>query len=82
MENGDHQNNGNILKNILFENIDVLEQHEPQENYWRVMAICAGDNNTVRNVTFHNIRVDDFESPTTVIPLILRVYLDMMRTVV
>lgn len=58
---GDHQNNGNILENILFENIDVLEHHEPQENYWGVMAICAGDNNTVRNVTFHNIRVEDFE---------------------
>lgn len=58
---GDHQHNGDIIENIRFENIDVLEHHEPQENYWGVMAICAGDNNTVRNVTFKNIRVEDFE---------------------
>lgn len=58
---GDHQNNGDIVESILFENIDVLEHHEPQENYWGVMAICAGDNNTVRDVTFNNIRVEDFE---------------------
>jgi hypothetical protein len=58
---GDHQNNGDTVENIRFENIDVLEHHEPQENYWGVMAICAGDNNTVRDVTFDQIRVEDFE---------------------
>ncbi|MEV5030341.1 glycosyl hydrolase family 28 protein [Paenibacillus sp. LPE1-1-1.1] len=58
---GDHQNNGDTVANIRFENIDVLEHHEPQENYWGVMAICAGDNNTVRDVTFNQIRVEDFE---------------------
>ncbi|WP_339243856.1 glycosyl hydrolase family 28 protein [Paenibacillus sp. FSL R10-2796] len=58
---GDHQHIGDFIENIWFENIDVLEHHEPQENYWGVMAICAGDNNTVRKVTFKNIRVEDFE---------------------
>lgn len=58
---GDHQNNGDTVEEIRFDNIDVLEHHEPQENYWGVMAICAGDNNTVRNVTFNDIRVEDFE---------------------
>ncbi|WP_029192512.1 glycosyl hydrolase family 28 protein [Paenibacillus harenae] len=58
---GDHQKDGDIVENIRFDNIDVLEHHEPQENYWGVMAVCAGDNNTVRNVTFNDIRVEDFE---------------------
>ncbi|MCA0755409.1 hypothetical protein KP806_10130 [Paenibacillus sp. N4] len=58
---GDHQNNGDTVEEICFNNIDVLEHHEPQENYRGVMAICAGDNNTVRNVTFKDIRVEDFE---------------------
>ncbi|XEC94443.1 glycosyl hydrolase family 28 protein [Paenibacillus tarimensis] len=58
---GDHEHIGDIVENIRFDNIDVLEHHEPQENYWGVMAICAGDNNTVRNVTFNDIRVEDFE---------------------
>jgi hypothetical protein len=58
---GNHQSEGDTVENIRFDNIDVLEHHEPQENYWGVMAICAGDNNTVRNVTFNDIRVEDFE---------------------
>lgn len=58
---GDHQKSGDMIENISFDNIDVLEHHEPQENYWGVMAICAGDNNIVRNVTFNDIRVEDFE---------------------
>ncbi|QYR19562.1 hypothetical protein KZ483_16795 [Paenibacillus sp. sptzw28] len=58
---GDHLGDGDTVENIHFDNIDVLEHHEPQENYWGVMAICAGDNNTARNITFNDIRVEDFE---------------------
>ncbi|WP_233532154.1 glycosyl hydrolase family 28 protein [Paenibacillus alkalitolerans] len=58
---GDHHRNGDVIENIRFENIDILEHHEPQPNYWGAMAICAGDKNIVRNVTFDNIRVEHIE---------------------
>ncbi|MNM08540.1 Glycosyl hydrolase family 49 [compost metagenome] len=58
---GDHQGNGDTIENVRFENIDILEHHEPQTNYWGVMAINAGDKNTVRNIVYENIRVEDFE---------------------
>ncbi|MDQ0889665.1 hypothetical protein QFZ81_004753 [Paenibacillus sp. V4I9] len=58
---GDHHQDGDTIENVLFENIDILEHHEPQVNYWGAMAINAGDKNTVRNVTYDNIRVEEFE---------------------
>ncbi|MNM51487.1 Glycosyl hydrolases family 28 [compost metagenome] len=58
---GDHEQGGDIIENIRYENIDILEHHEPQVNYWGAMAINAGDGNTVRNVVYSHIRVDDFE---------------------
>ncbi|MGM0876522.1 MAG: glycosyl hydrolase family 28 protein [Bacillota bacterium] len=58
---GDHQRNGDIIENILYDNIDILEHHEPQPNYWGAMSINAGDKNTVSNVTYKNIRVEHFE---------------------
>lgn len=58
---GDHHQDGDTIENVLFENIDILEHHEPQVNYWGAMAINAGDKNTVRNITYDNIRVEEFE---------------------
>lgn len=50
-----------ILENLHFADIDILEHHEPQPDYWGCVAINAGDNNTVRNVTYEHIRIEDFE---------------------
>ncbi|MGO4270710.1 glycosyl hydrolase family 28 protein [Paenibacillus sp. TAF58] len=58
---GDHHKDGDTIEHIRFENIDILEHHEPQENYWGAMAINAGDLNTIRHVTFEDIRVEEFE---------------------
>jgi hypothetical protein len=58
---GDHHQDGDIIEDIIFENIDILEHHEPQVNYWGAMAINAGDKNTIRNVTYESIRVEAFE---------------------
>ena len=58
---GDHHKNGDVIEHIRFENIDILEHHEPQENYWGAMSINAGDHNTVRDVIYDNIRVEEFE---------------------
>jgi hypothetical protein len=58
---GDHHKDGDTIEDVLFENIDILEHHEPQINYMGTMTINAGDKNTVRRVTYRNIRVEDFE---------------------
>jgi len=58
---GDHEGEGDMLQNLSFSNIDILEHHEPQDGYWGCMAINAGDKNTVRNVTFSGIRIEQFE---------------------
>lgn len=58
---GDHHHNGDTIEDIRFENIDILEHHEPQPNYQGAMTINAGDLNTIRNVTYDNIRIEHFE---------------------
>ncbi|MDE7328113.1 MAG: hypothetical protein K2N63_17840 [Lachnospiraceae bacterium] len=58
---GDSGNGGNTIENVLFENIDILEHHEPQDDYLGCLCINAGDGNTIKNVTYKNIRVEQFE---------------------
>jgi hypothetical protein len=58
---GDHHSNGDTISDIVFENIDILEHHEPQPNYMGAMTINTGDMNTVRNVLYKDIRIEDFE---------------------
>lgn len=58
---GNYQGDGDVLERISFDEIDILEHHEPQENYWGAIAINAGDKNIVRDVSYANIRVEDFE---------------------
>lgn len=58
---GDSGNGGNVIRDVLFEDIDILEHHEPQDEYLGCLCINAGDGNTVKNVTYRNIRVEQFE---------------------
>lgn len=58
---GNHEGGGDTIADIEFRNIDILEHHEPQENYQGVMAINAGDHNQVHHVTYEDIRVEAFE---------------------
>lgn len=58
---GAHETGGDLIENIIFENIDILEHHEYQPGYLGAMAINAGDKNTVRGVTYRNIRIEPFE---------------------
>lgn len=51
--------NCDVVEDIVYENIDILDQAENQIDYQGCMAICAGDNNLVRNVRFENIRVEE-----------------------
>jgi hypothetical protein len=50
-----------VLENITFNNIDILNHDEPQINYQGCMAINVSDENLARNIRFENIRVEDFE---------------------
>ncbi len=52
---------GDTIENIVYENIDILGQWEPQIDYQGCMAINCGDNNLVRNVLFNNIRIEQIE---------------------
>ncbi|MHA6530962.1 glycosyl hydrolase family 28 protein [Paenibacillus sp. BAC0078] len=58
---GNYEGEGDVIENISFSDIDILEHHEPQPDYWGCMAINAGDNNTVRDVTYEDIRIESFE---------------------
>lgn len=58
---GDARDGGSIIENISFENMDILEHHEPQDDYLGCMTINVGDDNTVRNLSYKNIRVEQFE---------------------
>lgn len=48
------------IQNLLYQNLDILDHQERQIDYQGCMAISCGDNNLVRDVTFDNIRVEDF----------------------
>ncbi|MNC19822.1 Glycosyl hydrolases family 28 [compost metagenome] len=58
---GDHEGKGDVIEDIHFDKIDILEHHEPQDGYWGCMSINVGDKNTVQNVSFRNIRVEPFQ---------------------
>ncbi len=49
-----------ILENLNYINIDILDHKERQIDYQGCLAINAGDNNLVRKVRFENIRIEDF----------------------
>ena len=57
---GDYENEGNILEEISFENLDILEHREHQANYLGCMAINVGDKNTARNIYYKDIRIEPF----------------------
>lgn len=57
---GDYENEGNILEDICFENLDILEHREHQANYLGCMAINVGDKNTARNICYKDIRIEPF----------------------
>ncbi len=58
---GDYENDGNIIERITVRDIDILEHHEPQPDYLGCLSINVGDKNTVRDVLFEDIRVENIE---------------------
>lgn len=49
-----------VIEDVRYVNIDILDHREKQIDYQGCMAINVGDNNLVRNIRFENIRVEDF----------------------
>ena len=56
---GPHPERRDTVENLVYENIDILCQSEPQVDYQGCLAINCGDNNLVRNVLFDNIRIEN-----------------------
>ncbi len=49
---------GDSIVELVYENIDILCQAEPQIDYQGCLAINCGDGNFVKNVLFDNIRIE------------------------
>lgn len=58
---GDTSTEGEVLENICFTDIDILEHDEDDPDYQGCMAINVGDHNLVRNVIFDHIRVEHIQ---------------------
>lgn len=52
---------GEVVENLHFKDIDILEQDEDDKDYQGCMAVDCGDKNLVRNITFENVRVEDIQ---------------------
>ncbi len=49
-----------VIEDALYRNIDVLDMKEKQIDYQGVFAITCGDDITVRNIRFEDVRVENF----------------------
>ncbi|HTN19724.1 MAG TPA: glycosyl hydrolase family 28 protein [Pelobium sp.] len=58
---GNTSNEGDTIENLSFKDIDILEHDEDDVDYQGCIAISDGDFNLIRNLTFEDIRVDDFQ---------------------
>jgi hypothetical protein len=52
---------GEVIENLIFRNIDILEHDEDDPLYQGCMAVDCGDKNRVRNVLFEDIRVENIQ---------------------
>ncbi len=50
---------GDSIVNVRYDNIDIICQAEPQIDYQGCLAINCGDGNSVKDVVFDNIRIED-----------------------
>lgn len=51
--------NPEVIENLIFRNIDVLGQNEPQMDYQGCLALNASDGNLIRHVRVDGMRVED-----------------------
>ncbi|MCD8043371.1 MAG: glycosyl hydrolase family 28 protein [Tannerellaceae bacterium] len=58
---GNAEGKGEVIENLHFSDIDILEHDEDDRNYQGCFAFSVSDRNLVRNVTFENIRVESIQ---------------------
>lgn len=58
---GDVSHEGNVVENLHFNEIDILEHDEDDRNYQGCMAFSVSDQNLVQNVIFENVRIEKIE---------------------
>lgn len=58
---GDTEGEGEIIENLHFSNIDILEHDEDDRDYQGCLALSVSDKNFVRNIVFEDIRIDNFQ---------------------
>ena len=58
---GNTKTGDEVLEDMVFQNIDILEHDEDDRNYQGCMAINVGDHNLARNITFEDIRVENIQ---------------------
>ncbi|MDR1783390.1 MAG: endo-polygalacturonase [Dysgonamonadaceae bacterium] len=49
-----------VIENCRYENIDILDHNEKQIDYQGCMSLNAGDSNFISDISFENIRVENF----------------------
>lgn len=49
-----------VLENLVFRNLDILDHREPQMGYQGCIALNPGDSNLIRNVRIEDVRIEDF----------------------
>ncbi len=52
--------NKNMIRSINFNNIDILEHDEDIDEYKGTMSINCSDENRCRDITFKDVRIEDF----------------------
>jgi hypothetical protein len=52
---------GEVIENLTFRNVDILEHDEDDPMYQGCMTVDCGDRNRVRNVLFEDIRVEHIQ---------------------
>ncbi|HMM03360.1 MULTISPECIES: glycosyl hydrolase family 28 protein [unclassified Dysgonomonas] len=58
---GNTETGDEVMENIIFRNIDILEHDEDDRDYQGCMAINVGDHNLARNIHFEDIRVENIQ---------------------
>ncbi|NDW17761.1 glycoside hydrolase [Dysgonomonas sp. 216] len=58
---GNTETGDEVMENIVFRNIDILEHDEDDPDYQGCMAVNVGDYNTARNILFEDIRVESIQ---------------------
>ena len=52
---------GEDIENLIFRDIDILEQDEDDYPYQGCMAVVCGDKNMARNILFEDIRIESIQ---------------------